>query len=203
MMRLVLALGATLCVAVGCGPSTAITKSPSTGESASSAVSSAASSQPQVSSTLTAPHPPPSHWNDGTSYDPCLMYSAEQIRSWGLDPSKVSDVGTQDPQLRGCQWKGLSGGWTAELTVANTKVSSYLDPGLYNNPKPITVAGLDGVIYQGRVASVPTCTVILPSQQATVAVVVVVVDVQEAKDVPDACAKSKQVATTVAPTLPK
>nr|WP_231897121.1 DUF3558 family protein [[Mycobacterium] stephanolepidis] len=187
----------------GCSTSTGITKPADSTGSAPSSASATASSQPQVSSTLTAPHPPPSHWNDGTSYDPCFGYSAEQIRSWGLDSAKVTDVGTQDPQLRGCQWKGLSGGWTAELTVANTKVSAYLDPELYTNPQPITVAGLDGVIYQGRVASVPTCTVILPSQQATVAVVVVVVDVQEAKDVPDPCAKATEVAAAVAPTLPK
>lgn len=203
MMRSVLALAAVACAVVGCGPSTGITKPADVSGSTSPSATTTVTSRPQVSSTLTAPHPPPNHWNDGTSYDPCFGYSAEQIRSWGLDPSKVTDVGTQDPQLRGCQWGGLGGGWTGELTVANTKVSSYLDPQLYNNPQPITVAGVDGVIYQGRVASVPTCTVILPSERATVAVVVVVVDVQEAKDVPDACAKSKQVATAVAPTLPK
>lgn len=202
MMRIGLACAAML-LAAGCSTSTGITKPADSTSSVPSSASATASSQPQVSSTLTAPHPPPNHWNDGTSYDPCFGYSAEQIRSWGLDPSKVTDVGAQDPQLRGCQWKGLSGGWTAELTVANTKVSAYLDSELYNNPQSITVAGLDGVIYQGRVASVPTCTVILPSQQATVAVVVVVADAQEAKDVPDACAKSKQVATAVAPSLPK
>ncbi|QSM04856.1 cell wall adhesion protein [Mycobacterium phage prophi91-4] len=202
-MRLVLTMAAVAFAIVGCGPSTGITKPVDVSGSTTPSATTNVTSRPQVSSTLTAPHPPPNHWNDGTSYDPCFGYSTEQLRSWGLDSAKVTDVGTTDPQLRGCQWGGLSGGWTAALTIADTKVSSYLDPELYNNPQPINVAGVDGVIYQGRVASVPTCTVILPSEQATVAVVVVVVDVQEAKDVPDACVKSKQIATAVAPTLPK
>ncbi|WP_255486081.1 DUF3558 domain-containing protein [Mycobacteroides sp. LB1] len=192
-------------LAAGCSTSTGITKpadvSGSGSASASTSVSAATTSQPQVSSTLTEPHPPPNHWNDGTSYDPCLTYTAEQIRSWGVDPAQVDDRGVEDRQVRGCRWS--ADGWSIGLTVANTKASSYLDPELFDNPRPITIAGLDGVIYQGGNASAPGCTVSLPVQNASVGVIVLIFDPKRAKGVSDPCAKATEVATAVAPTLPK
>lgn len=200
MMRLVLALAAVAFAAVGCGPTTGITKPANTSGSVSTSASITATSQPQVSSTLTAPHPPPNHWNDGTSYDPCLTYTADEIRSWGVDPSQVVDRGAEDRQLRGCRWS--AGGWSIELSVANTTVESYLDPGLFDNPRSLTVAGLQAVMYQGGVPGAPACTVVLPSQKSTVGVVVVNAD---PKNTPkfDVCDKALEVATAVAPTLPK
>ncbi|SKM28173.1 Protein of uncharacterised function (DUF3558) [Mycobacteroides abscessus subsp. massiliense] len=200
MMRKSLACVAAL-LAAGCSTSTGITKPADISGSASTSASKTATSQPQVSSTLTEPHPPPNHWNDGTSYDPCLTYTADQIRSWGADPAKVEDRGVEDRQVRGCRW--VADGWSVGLTVANTKVSSYLDPALYDNPRSIKVAGLDAVIFQGGSAGAPVCTVSLPVQNASVGVVVVVFDPKRAKDVPDPCAKATAVATAVAPTLPK
>ncbi|CPZ74771.1 Hypothetical protein ERS075658_02186 [Mycobacteroides abscessus] len=81
MMRLGLACVAVMLIA-GCSNSPGITKP----ADVSASMSTPATSQPQVSSTLTAPHPPPNHWNDGTSYDPCLTYTAEQIRAGGQTP---------------------------------------------------------------------------------------------------------------------
>ncbi|TDZ76880.1 hypothetical protein DE4587_01966 [Mycobacteroides salmoniphilum] len=200
MMRKSLAYVAAL-LAAGCSTSTGITKPADISGSASTSASKTETSQPQVSSTLTEPHPPPNHWNDGTSYDPCLTYTADQIRSWGADPAKVEDRGVEDRQVRGCRW--VADGWSVGLTVANTKVSSYLDPTLYDNPRSIKVAGLDAVIFQGGSAGAPVCTVSLPVQNASVGVVVVVFDPKRAKDVSDPCAKATEVATAVAPTLPK
>ncbi|WP_237164692.1 DUF3558 family protein [Mycobacteroides salmoniphilum] len=199
-MRKSLAYVAAL-LAAGCSTSTGITKPADISGSASTSASKTETSQPQVSSTLTEPHPPPNHWNDGTSYDPCLTYTADQIRSWGADPAKVEDRGVEDRQVRGCRW--VADGWSVGLTVANTKVSSYLDPTLYDNPRSIKVAGLDAVIFQGGSAGAPVCTVSLPVQNASVGVVVVVFDPKRAKDVSDPCAKATEVATAVAPTLPK
>ncbi|MDO3093251.1 DUF3558 family protein [Mycobacteroides abscessus subsp. abscessus] len=196
MMRIGLACAATL-LAAGCSTSTGITKP----ADATSSASATATAQPQVPSTLTAPHPPPNHWNDGTSYDPCLTYTAEQIRAWGVDPAQVDDRGVEDRQLRGCRWS--ADGWSVELSVANTKVSSYLDAKLFDNPRSVTVAGLQAVQYDGGIPQAPACTVILPVQNATVAVVVAIVDPKRAKGVSDACAKSIEVATAVAPSLPK
>ncbi|WP_286150548.1 DUF3558 domain-containing protein [Mycobacterium sp. D16R24] len=199
-MRKSLACVAAL-LAAGCSTSTGITKPADISGSASTSASKSETSQPQVSSTLTEPHPPPNHWNDGTSYDPCLTYTADQIRSWGADPAKVEDRGVEDRQVRGCRW--VADGWSVGLTVANTKVSSYLDSTLYDNPRSIKVAGLDAVIFQGGSAGAPVCTVSLPVQSASVGVVVVVFDPKRAKDVSDPCAKAIEVATAVAPTLPK
>jgi len=198
-MRLGLACMVGL-LAAGCSTSPGITKPADVTGSTSKSVSSHESSQPQVSSTLTVPHPPPNHWNDGTSYDPCLTYTADQIRSWGVDPAKVSDRGAEDSQLRGCRWS--AGGWSVELSVANTTVASYLDAELFDNPRSLTVAGLEAVMYQGGVPGAPACTVVLPSQKATVGVVVVNAD---PKNTPkfDVCDKALEVATAVAPTLPK
>ncbi|WP_337251362.1 DUF3558 domain-containing protein [Mycobacteroides chelonae] len=200
MLRFVLALTAVGLAVAGCGPSTSITKSSSGESTASSPTSTAVTSQPQVSSTLTAPHPPPNHWNDGTSYDPCLTYTAEQIRSWGVDPTRVKDRGVEDRQVRGCRWS--ADGWSVGLTVANSPVSAYLDRDLFDNPRSITIAGLDAVQYDGGVPQAPACTVVLPVQKASVGVVVVIADPKNAS-LKDACAKSIEVATAVAPTLPK
>ncbi|KPG25086.1 DUF3558 domain-containing protein [Mycobacteroides abscessus subsp. abscessus] len=200
MMRIGLACAATLLTA-GCSTSTGITKPADVTGSPSPSASSTASAQPQVSSTLTAPHPPPNHWNDGTSYDPCLTYTAEQIRAWGVDPAKVSDVGAEDRQLRGCRWS--ADGWSVEVSVANSKVSSYLDAELFDNPRSITVAGLQAVQYDGGNQQAPACTVVLPSQSSVVGVLVVIVDPKRAKGVSDPCSKATEVATAVAPTLPK
>lgn len=200
MLRLGLACAATMLVA-GCSTSTGITKPASTSDAVSSAASTSATSQPQVSSTLTAPHPPPNNWNDGTTYDPCLTYTADQLRAWGVDPARVTDRGVEDRQVRGCRWS--ADGWSLGLTVANTKVSSYLDSTLFRSPRSIEVAGLDAVIYQGGNASAPGCTVVLPVQNASVGVIALVFDPKSAKDVPDPCAKATEVATAVAPTLPK
>lgn len=200
MVRLGLACVAVLLTA-SCSTSTGITKPADVTGSSAPSLSVTASARPQVSSTLTAPHPPPNHWNDGTSYDPCLTYTADQLRSWGVDPARVSDRGVEDSQLRGCRWSAE--GWSLELSVANTKVSSYLDAELFDNPRPIAIAGLDGVIYQGGNASAPGCTVTLPVQNASVGVLVLVFDPKRSKDVPDPCAKATEVATAVAPTLPR
>ncbi|WP_081272112.1 DUF3558 domain-containing protein [Mycobacteroides immunogenum] len=199
MMRFGLACIAALLVA-GCSTSTGITKPAEISSSASPLASTTVSSRSPVSSTLTVPHPPPNQWNDGTSYDPCLMYTAEQIRSWGVDPTRVSDRGVEDRQLRGCRW--ASDGWSLELSVANTKVSTYLDPGKFTNAHPVDIAGLAGAMYQGSVPQLPVCTVILPAEQATVAVVVVIADPKNSS-LSDPCAKATEVATVVAPTLPK
>ncbi|AMU78187.1 hypothetical protein A3O06_16495 [Mycobacteroides abscessus] len=106
----------------------------------------------------------------------------------------------EDRQVRGCRWS--ADGWSVGLTVANTKVSSYLDPTLFDNPRPIKVAGLDAVIFQGGSAGAPVCTVSLPVQNASVGVVVVIADPKNSS-LSDPCAKATEVATAVAPTLPK
>ncbi|MFV8310324.1 DUF3558 domain-containing protein [Mycobacteroides chelonae] len=191
----------TALLAAGCSTSPGITKPADITGSAFTSAPSTSASQPQVSSTLTAPHPPPNHWNDGTSYDPCLTYTAEQIRAWGVDPAQVDDRGVEDRQVRGCRWS--ADGWSVGLTVANTKVSSYLDAELFDNPRSITVAGLPAVQYDGGIPQAPACTVVLPVQNATVGVIVAIVDPKRAKGVSDACAKATEVATAVAPTLPK
>lgn len=44
--------------------------------------------------------------NDGTSFEPCTAYSAEEIRALGADPTTISDAGFSDsPNFRGCDWE--------------------------------------------------------------------------------------------------
>ncbi|OHU30480.1 hypothetical protein BKG76_01595 [Mycobacteroides franklinii] len=198
MIRLGLACAVAV-LAAGCATSPGITK-PADVSASTSTPAVTATSGPHVSSTLTVPHPPPNQWNDGTSYDPCLMYTADQIRSWGVDPTRVSDRGVEDRQLRGCRW--ASDGWSLELSVANSKVSTYLDPGKFTNAHPVDIGGLAGAMYQGSVPQLPVCTVILPAEHATVAVVVVIADPKNSS-LSDPCVKATEVATVVAPTLPK
>ncbi|NMD56334.1 MULTISPECIES: DUF3558 domain-containing protein [Tsukamurella] len=44
--------------------------------------------------------------NNGTSFEPCTAYSAEEMRALGADPATLQDVMISDsPNYRGCQWQ--------------------------------------------------------------------------------------------------
>lgn len=165
---------------------------------------SAAPSTPSVSIpyTLTAPHPPPNKDNNGTSFDPCVAYTADEIRSWGVDPEKVDDTGTQGLEIRGCGWS--ADGWEIAQTVINNPLSDYLNNPQYPNAHRQTIGGLDAVVYHDRVTGDSGCYVALPSQQATVHVLADIYNEKTGrKGLPDPCAKAIEVAAFVATKLPK
>lgn len=44
--------------------------------------------------------------NDGTSFEPCVSYSDEELRVLGADPSTIVDAATSiAPNYRGCYWQ--------------------------------------------------------------------------------------------------
>lgn len=187
------------------GCSTTTSGSPARGASTSASTSGSASlptSSVSIPYTLTAPHPPPNKDNNGTSFDPCVAYTAAEIRSWGVDPEKVEDTGTQGLDVRGCGW--TADGWQLAQTVINNPLSDYLDNPQYPVAHRETIGGLDAVVYQDRVTGASGCTVALPSQQATVHVLASIYNEKTGrKGLPDPCAKAIEVAAFVATKLPK
>lgn len=178
-------------------PAPAATTSASTSGSASSPTTSVS-----IPYTLTAPHPPPNKDNNGTSFDPCVTYTAAEIRSWGVDPDKVEDTGREGLDVRGCGWS--ADGWQLAQTVINNPLSDYLNNPQYPDARQETIGGLDAVVYHDRVTGDSGCYVALPSQQATVHVLAGIYNEKTGrKGLPDPCAKAIEVATFVATKLPK
>lgn len=179
------------------------------GEAVRSASSGASPSQSTPSSTavpntLPAPHPPPDKHSDGTSFEPCTSFTAEELRSWGVDPSNVDDVSVEmQNQIRGCRWWNENRSWSLTIDVLNATVEKYLrpDPTL-SIQQTVSIGGLSGAIYAS--ASNDNCTVVLPSQKAVVFFDVYVSTGDEAHaSMPDACSKATAVATAVAGRLPQ
>ncbi|SIM24977.1 Protein of uncharacterised function (DUF3558) [Mycobacteroides abscessus subsp. abscessus] len=185
--------------------STTTSGSPAPAATTSTSVSGSSSSSTtsvSVPYTLTAPHPPPGKKNDGTSFDPCVAYTADEIRSWGVDPSKVEDIAARGLEYRGCNWS--ADGWSIEQGVINNPISDYLNTPVYPGSRAQNIGGLDGVVYQSPATGDSMCTAALPSQQATVHVIVGIYNEKTGrKAVPDLCAKAVEVATFVATKLPK
>ncbi|SKS10127.1 Protein of uncharacterised function (DUF3558) [Mycobacteroides abscessus subsp. massiliense] len=155
-----------------------------------------------VSNSLTSPHPPPNQYNDGTTFDPCLAFTADELRNWGVKPESVEDAGAADRVQRGCTWNG--DGWFTYIAVLNRPVSDYLNEETFPGSKPIQVGGLDGVTYQKPGTPLPDCWISLPAQRASVGVLVSIQDPKLGpKAVPDTCEKAVAVATVVAGKLPK
>lgn len=198
---LALVLGTAL-AAAACSTTTSGSPAPAATTAASVSGSPSPTSSVSIPYTLTAPHPPPGKDNNGTSFDPCVAFTEEEIRSWGVDPEKVDDTGRQGLEIRGCSWS--ADGWAISQTVINNPTSDYL-----NNPQfPVayrqTIGGLDAVVYQDRVTGDSGCYVALPSQQATVHVLASIYNEKRGrKAVPDLCAKAIEVAAFVATKLPK
>ncbi|WP_234714674.1 DUF3558 domain-containing protein [Mycobacteroides immunogenum] len=186
----------TVVLASACGTTTGgiATTAPSVGGSSTASTT--------VSNSLTAPHPPPNQNNDGTTFDPCLAFTADELRSWGVKPESVEERGAPDRVLRGCNWSG--DGWYIYMGVINRPVSDYLNQENFPGSKSIQVGGLEGVTYQKTGTALPDCWVELPSQNASVGTLVSILDPKLGpKAVPDTCAKALAVATVVAGKLPK
>lgn len=158
------------------------------------------STSPTVSNSLTSPHPPPNQYNDGTTFDPCLAFTADELRSWGVKPESVEERGAPDRVLRGCNWSG--DGWFIYISVINRPVSDYLNHDNFPGSQPTQVGGLDGVTY--RAVGTDNCWIELPSRSASVGTSVQILDPKLGpKAVPDTCAKAMAVASVVAGKLPK
>jgi hypothetical protein len=191
-------LPALVIAAAGCSISTPGTPAPAS-TTPGAAPSNVSSSVPY---TLTAPHPSPGKGNDGTTFDPCIAYTAEEIRSWGVDPGTVEDTGTQGLRTRGCRWSG--DGWSISQSIINNPVEKYLDTPVYPGSRRETIGGLDGVVYQAPEVGDLMCTAALPSQQGTVHIVVGIYNEKAGRQaVPDLCVKAVEVATFVVTKLPK
>jgi hypothetical protein len=156
---------------------------------------------PATSSTTASsiPHKSPTDKNDGTSFDPCVAYGDEDLRAVGLNPATGEDI---DSSLqRGCLWSGA--GWRVQVTVLNGSIDRFFNQDLFPGVEPITVEGLNGARYRDEPGDMRSCYIELPSQQATVGIILMVSDAPALKQIPDACTKAVEVATLTARKLPR
>lgn len=173
--------------------------------SASPGPESGPTSSASVPYTLPAPHPRADEHSDGTPFEPCTAFSAEELQSWGVDPGKVDDVSIEMQNLiRGCSWWQTNRSWSLTITVLNASVDRYLRPdGLLKLQEPITIGGLSGAVNSTSGRQIH-CDIFLPSRKA---VVIFTVRVDSGREgallVPDACNKTVDVATAVAGRLPQ
>jgi hypothetical protein len=131
-----------------------------------------------------------------------VAYTAEEIRSWGVDPSRVEDDGNDGLETRGCTWS--ADGWSISIGIINNPISDYLNTPVYPGSRAQTIAGRDGVVYQSPATGDSMCTAAVPSQQATVHFIVGIYNEKTGrKALPDLCAKAVEVATSGATKLPK
>ena len=180
---------------------------PTAGEAVRSVSSESQSATPSaaIPYTLPAPHPPADEHSNGSTFDPCITFSAEELRGWGVDPSKVTDVGVEMQNLiRGCRWSQVNGSWSLTITVYNATVAKYLQPdSTLKLQEPISIGGLSGAVNSSSGRKI-VCDVILPSQKAVVIFTVRVDSGSEGPQlVPDACDKTIDVATAVVGRLPQ
>ncbi|SKU75811.1 MULTISPECIES: DUF3558 family protein [Mycobacteroides] len=170
-------------------------------DSSASKQSASASTSTPVTNTLPSPHPGPTDNNNGTSFDPCLAYSADELRAWGVKPGSVEDLANTPSLQRGCAWSG--DGWDVQQTVLNRPISDYLNQDLFPGSEQVTVEGLAAVRWRDEVDPQRVCYVELPAQKASVGTIVGVRNPQAQKVIPDACTKAMSIATDTAKKLPK
>ncbi|CPR74251.1 DUF3558 domain-containing protein [Mycobacteroides abscessus] len=199
MCRSVLVLA--VCAAVGLSGCSTSTITSIDATKASSTGSVAGSSSTVATNTLQAPHPQPNTNNNGTSFDPCLAYTADELKSWGVAPGSVEDKGVKDTIQRGCLWKG--DGWVLQQLVVNRQIDEYLDQELFPGAEAITVGGLSAVKFRSPPEDMTGCYVEIPSQKATVGTIVSVRDPKAKQAIPDACTKAVAIAEDTAKKLPK
>lgn len=189
------------CAAVGlsgCSTSTITSIDATTAPSANPALT--ASSTPPTN-TLPGPHPPPTDNNNGTSFDPCMAYTADELKSWGVAPGSVEDKGVGDTMQRGCKWTG--DGWVVQQLVVNQLIDRYFNNPSFPGAQAITVDGLTAAQYRKPVDDMTICYIDLPSQQASVGTIVSVRDRKAKQLIPDACTKALEIASDTAKKLPK
>ncbi|SKY22315.1 Protein of uncharacterised function (DUF3558) [Mycobacteroides abscessus subsp. bolletii] len=182
----------------GCS-TTAITSGDAT--KASSTGSVAGSSSTTATNTLPGPHPPPTDNNNGTTFDPCLAHSAEELERWGVNPGSVEDKGVGDSVLRGCIWTG--NGWVVQQVVINQLIGDYFNSPSFPGAQAIMVGGLNGAQFRKPVDDMTICYIELPSEQASVGTIVSVRDYKAKQMIPDACTKALEIASDTAKKLPK
>ncbi|TDZ96055.1 DUF3558 family protein [Mycobacteroides salmoniphilum] len=201
-MRHAASLLVTVCAVVvglsGCSTTT-ITSVDAT--KASSTGSVAGSSSTTATNTLPGPHPPANDNNNGTSFDPCLAYTADELKSWGVAPGSVIDQAATDTVQRGCKWAG--NGWELQQLVINQPIERYFNNPSFPGAQAITVGGLTAAQYRKPVDDMTVCYIDLPSQRASVGTIVGVNTLQAQRQIPDACTKALEIASVTAKKLPK
>ncbi|WP_313882832.1 DUF3558 family protein [Mycobacteroides abscessus] len=194
-------MSATALTVVGCGGNTVSGNAITATNTAREGHGTATSSSPTVTDTLPGPHPPPNQNSDGTTFDPCLAYSAAELSKWGLDPATVKDIGATTTLQRGCSWQG--DGWYVQQLVINRSISEYLDTNNYPDAKPVAIAGLQGSTHRLGQSGTAFCSAQIPSQRAVVATLVSLDRPSAQKAIGDACTKAIEIATDTVAKLPK
>lgn len=86
-------------------------------DSSSSNRSTLASTSATVTNTLLEPHPAPTDNNNGTSFDPCLAYSASELKSWGVMGGSVRISGSAIPSSGAVDGLAMGGSFSSSLSI--------------------------------------------------------------------------------------
>ncbi|SLF21374.1 Protein of uncharacterised function (DUF3558) [Mycobacteroides abscessus subsp. bolletii] len=197
LLSLVLTASAVTLALAGC--TTTIT--PGDATMASSTPVPTMQTSPTATNTLPGPHPPPNDNNNGTSFDPCLAYTADELKSWGVAPGSVEDVGAKDNVQRGCTWQGE--GWEVQQLVVNRSIDEFLNQTLFPGAWTVNIGGLTAALHRFPPDDMTVCYVELPSERATVGTIVGINSLQAQRETPDACPRAISIATDTAKKLPK
>ncbi|WP_369431835.1 DUF3558 family protein [Tsukamurella strandjordii] len=76
--------------------------------------------------------------NDGTTFEPCTAYRAEELIPLGIAPSSISDAGfSESPNFRGCDWYSPDRKTTfGQILGDETSLSSYKQKHSYRAWQP-------------------------------------------------------------------
>jgi hypothetical protein len=139
--------------------------------------------------------------SDGTTFDPCVAFTASDLTKWGVKPTAEAHAGAPNEAARGCQWRSLpcpasaaQPCWSGvvNVLVSNKTLADYVrDFGAHDHP----VAGRPGVM---STSGSDTCYVSTPAQTATVTIGVT----YDHPVVGDPCATASNIAVAVANYLP-
>lgn len=149
------------------------------------------SNGPDKSVALPFDNPFPNRWNpsnDGTSYEPCVAFSQEELQRFGVDDKFVEDAAQVDGQgIRGCIWY-MRDTYSLSIVVTNAESLSQYKSGTpeldWKQDRLVNgrVVGLADLAYDDA-----TCTTYIQSGRSIVATDVTISSAKEARDRYDPC----------------
>jgi hypothetical protein len=64
--------------------------------------------------------------NDGTSFEPCIVYRSDELLALGIDPTTIEDAAiSRGPNFRGCHWR-MPASYTSQIVVGRGSLPHYV-----------------------------------------------------------------------------
>ncbi|CAM4013253.1 DUF3558 domain-containing protein [Tsukamurella strandjordii] len=111
--------------------------------------------------------------NDGSSFEPCTAYSAQELRDLNIEPASLQDAAkSNSPNFRGCHWTSIKAG-PADRTYLDYSqvVGKRISLDAYKREQNFRAWQPDRVVMGRRLAVAPMkydCTAAFISESAVV-----------------------------------